>query len=101
MVSNSQSGCVFDVKVTPSPMCVNWIISLLCYTGLVEHQLVTWSKDQTLRLWTVNPKIVKVWILLRRNNTPRFIHVKEKMLEHIFRYFPLCNLNGLTSYRAL
>lgn len=32
----------------------------VCFPGSKDYQLVTWSRDQTLRIWRVDPQLQRV-----------------------------------------
>lgn len=36
----------------------------LIFTGSVDHQLITWSKDQSLRVWKIDSQLQKVGYVL-------------------------------------
>lgn len=57
----SLSGCCFCYMIffmTISQM-IGHVLSV-CVSGSKDYQLVTWSRDQTLRIWRVDPQLQRV-----------------------------------------
>lgn len=65
----SQGGWLVFLSVLTSSHMIGWVLSV-CFPGSKDYQLVTWSRDQTLRIWRVDPQLQRVSVDRASRNVP-------------------------------